>query len=632
MRAPSRVLAALLAAVVGLAGSAVSTGCATERSAAAGEAGASGGSGSGALSDTLASRARQGDLGEFDLTDAALIASGYESRPGLRGARARFEALVAPIVEEVKNVPDPHERGRLLLVALHRKGALLGAYDARATTLDAILDERRYNCVSASVLYNLLAERLDLTVTAQLLPTHARSLVRMPGARRALVVETTSPDGFDPDPRLQAAIRAQVGGVITEGARALVPDRGAVVTTQVLIGAIYINRASIAQEAGDFAGAARLFEHGESFAQSREMARILRDQRAALLSQLAADDVLSEDRGRLDRAYRTLKAAAALDPREPQIRAAVFQNLRAAVERMIHDRADKADEPGLLALAGEGAGLGLEAAERAGMRAFALSEVARVRIDRGDFDGAVDAIEHALEEHLGPRDAGLKQTLEHNRISALRLAAVSTAKKGDLAHAMQLVERLRALPGLTAAQRREADEDLLRAIHAAGNKRLTDNDFKGAVEVYREGVRRFPADATCRQNMVAALERLAVPLVNGSKCAEASEYLDEIRTVDPASAFAMSASSRCLMARAKERLEAQDYAEAVSLMRAARQANPAEAAVVSNLAVALLRWTSSLSASGSCARAATIARELRGLAVATISPGDVKRALGQCQN
>lgn len=568
---------------------------------------------------------------ESDLTDAALIASGYESPAHLRSARARFETIASPIVEALKAIPGRRERAKMLLEALHQKGGFLGEYDARATTLAEILDRRRYNCVSASVIYNLLAERLELESFAQLLPTHARTVLQLDEKKRGTIIETTSPDGFDPDPRMQATILQQVGGALSDG-RALVPDGGSIVSTRVLIGTIYVNRASIVQEAGDLELAERLFGRGETYAGTPDMLRVLRDQRAALLSQLGANDVLSEDPKRIDRAYRTIKAAVALEPDEPQIRAAVLQNLRAAAERKIHEIAQKKDEKAVLAIAGEAAGLGLEPSERSGLRAFSLSEVARMRIDASDFDGAVDAIELALKEQLSPRDLTLRKTLEQNRVSALRLAAFTAAKKGDYARSMAMIERIRGLPGLTTEQRGDTAADQLRVIHLVGNKRIDDSDFLGALEVYREGVRRFPGDPTCRHNLVAVLERLALPLASRAECAKADEYLEEIRVNDPGSKFASGAKTKCLMERARQRLDAKDYAEAVSLMRAARATSPAEPSVTTNLAVALLRWTQSLSQSGSCARAVTLVRELKSLAVSTVEDAEIRRALGACRD
>ena len=582
--------------------------------------------------DSLMEAVEKEGLGQYDLTDAALIASGFESAPSLREARAEFERLIGPLTESLKLVVDERERGRALLELLHAKGGPLGGkYDARATTLKDVLDRRAFNCVSSAVVYNVVAERVGLAAAAQLLPTHARSLLSLTAADRLgkVVVETTSPRGFDPDPgREREILRTVAGPSADENARSLVSEGGAIVTTVVLIGTIYVNRASIAQESGDLERAERLFARGEAFAITAQMRQILRDQRAALLSQLGADDIISPDPERHARAYRTLKAAVKLDPREPRIRGAVFQNLRAAAERVIASEAERGDEAALLHLAGEAASFGLAPAERSGLRAFALSEVARLRIDANQFDEAVDAIEQALREQLGPPDARLKATLEQNRVAALRLAAITSAKHGDYAKSVAYLDRLDA-GALTAEQRTNAQQDRLRVVHIAGNKLIDERKFEQAAAIYREGVRRFPTDPNARHNLLAVLERLAIPFAEDARCAEAEPYLAEIQSLDGSSPFPEKARTRCLTERASQRLDANDYAEAVSLMRAALEHRPADPGIKKNLAVALMRWASDLSKAGDCKSAKKLVGEVRSLAIPELS-SSLDGMLGGC--
>lgn len=580
--------------------------------------------------ESLVAAVEKESFGHYDLADAALIASGFESTSSLQKARGELERWIRPIIEAVEPIPDERERGKTLLGLLHGKnGPLGGKYDARATTLRDVLERRAFNCVSSSVVYNVVAERVGLKASAQLLPTHARTLLAVGAAK--IVVETTSPHGFDPDPnREREILRAVAGPSADENARALVSEAGAMVSTVVLIGTIYVNRASIAQESGDLERAERLFARGEAFAITDDMRQILRDQRAALLSQLGADDIVSADPSRFSRAYRTLKAAVKLDPREPRIRGAVFQNLRAAAERMIASEAGRGDEAALLALAGEAASFGLAPEERSGLRAFALSEVARLRIDANKFDAAVDAIEQALREQLGPPDARLKATLEQNRVAALRLAAITSAKQGEYTKSIAYLDRLEAIGTLTAEQRSTAEQDRLRIVHLAGNKLIDERQFEKAAAIYREGVRRFPSDANARHNLIAVLERLAIPFAEDARCAQAEPYLAEIQSLDSGSAFPERARTRCLTERAARRLEANDYAEAVSLMRAALEHRPADAAIKKNLAVALMRWAGDLSKSGDCRSAKKLISEVRSLAIPELSSSSLDGLLGGC--
>src|SRR5688572_15172889 len=143
--------------------------------------------------EALVAAVEKESLGQYDLTDAALIASGFETQTSLREARAEFERLVGPIAERLKTVPSEQERARILLELLHAKGGPLGGkYDARATTLRDVLDRRSFNCVSSAVVYNVVAQRVGLNSAAQLLPTHARTLlsIQEPDRLRTIVIET----------------------------------------------------------------------------------------------------------------------------------------------------------------------------------------------------------------------------------------------------------------------------------------------------------------------------------------------------------------------------------------------------------------------------------------------------------
>ncbi len=562
-----------------------------------------------------------------DSVDLALIASGFEESGALADARARFEAAAEQILSRVSEVPGDVAQGRALLEALHGPDGLFSAYDARATTVGEVLERGAFNCLSSAVVYNVLAERLGLTVRAELLPTHARSLMEARG--RVIVVETTSPGGFDPDLATQSEILSQVAGAKPTG-RTLVPDGGTAVSSVMLIGAMYVNRASVAQEAGDLAGAERLFARGEALAQDAAMRTVLRDQRAALLAQLAADDITSESPARLPRAYRTILAAAKLAPADAEIRRAVLQNLRAAAERMIARHAAEEDEVSALAVLADAVRHGLEAEDKSGLRAFAMSEVSRLRVVRGDLDGAVEAIEQALAQRLAPRDSMLKVTLEQNRVAALRLAALTSAKTGDYTKSLVLIEKLESLPGTTGAERKAYEADRLRAIQLAGQKRIEDLDYAGAAKIYREGLRLFPEDETVRHNLVAVLERIALKEAEALRCETTGDVIGEIRLLDARSPFPSQVMAKCLLGRANESLKAHDFEEAVELLEAAVRSIPSEPLLARNLSVALLRWARHDASEGRCASAWEHVRRVEALESQAFAPAELSQTLGAC--
>jgi tetratricopeptide (TPR) repeat protein len=563
-----------------------------------------------------------------DLVALGLEAAGYEASERAAVAAA-LETRLAPVLAEARAVEPSLERARRLLQGLHRD--LLRQYDARATTLRELLEDGRFNCVSSALLFAAAAARIELEVQAELLPTHARLRLRLPEPEggRAVIVETTAAAGVDPDPGSLDRILDRALGVAEASARVLVADAGAVFEPPALVAATWVNRASVAQEAEDLATAERLFARGEAMAEAPEMRRMLRDQRAALLSQLAADDVLDGAPSRVRRAFATMLAAAALEPADPPIRAAVAQNLRAAAERVFAAAVAAGDEAGIRRAVAQAVAVGA-GPELPGLTAFARSEIARLRAARGDVEGALEAIEAALAEPLDAADAELRATLEHNRVAALRIAAGAAAERGDLVRSAALFERLEALPGTGRDARAAWTEDKKRAYQLAAQKRYRDGDLVGAAELYREGLRAFPGEALMRTNLAVVLAQLARGPSEAGRCDEAEPWLSELEALEPGAPGPRAARVRCLTLRASARLSAGDDAEAVALLRSAHEADPGDPTTATNLARAILRWIASEAEAGRCARAMALGRELDRISGPPPTPGRLARALGPC--
>ncbi|MCB9653109.1 MAG: hypothetical protein H6729_03110 [Deltaproteobacteria bacterium] len=592
--------------------------------------------------------------------DLALEASGLSEGEALNAARQKLEATIASVITQVRprapSVGDePYDVGRRLLAALHGEGGPLRDYDARATTLAEILDAGRFNCVSASVLFNLIARRLDLNVGAELLPTHARSLLYLPAlpaksVRRIVVVETTSSLGFDPDERQLSLILEGVVGNSRDskgsansketkeewghGRRTMIASGGVRVKTRVLIGTIYVNRASIAQEAGDLALAERLFGKSEAFAKAGPMQQVLRDQRAVLLSQLAADDVLSGVPERLERALSTLIDAAALAPHEPRILRAVRQNLRAAAERRIASAADDGDERGIDRVLKRVLAVSAMADARdvgAALRAFAASETGRLLAARQDYEGALRVIQLGLQEPIAQEDASLRETLTRNQVAVLRLTASGFARHGAFAAAWHHLRLIDDISGLSKETRDAVDEDRRRVVHVAAEQLIESNDLEHAAEVYRAGLRRFPAEKVYRHNLVAVLERLAAPIVSGQGCLEATPLLDEIHALDRRNTFPARSKVHCLLKRAEERLRAKDFDEALALVERARERAPEDEVVAKNLALVLLKTARMLPRPRGCKRARMLLRQARALKVRAVPEEAFLEATERCR-
>ncbi|MFO0725684.1 MAG: transglutaminase family protein [Myxococcota bacterium] len=561
-----------------------------------------------------------------DLVEVSLMASGYDDAAERAAAKAELEKRAAPILAEVGAIKDPRDRAAKLLLRLHGDRGLLGSYETRATTLRDVLERRRFNCVSASLLYGVLGARLGLDLAGQLLPTHARSLAYVDAARKtALIVETTSPHGFDPSPEALKGILKDVGMASGSGERTLVSEKGLVVPTLMLAAAMYVNRGSLAQEAGDLTRAEQLFARAELISDDSAMRAVLRDQRAALMTQLAVDDLLAGDPARLPRAYRSMLSAVKIAPKDPETRSTVQQNLRAAAERLLAQAGERGDEAAIEETRREIDGLTLDPGQKASIAAFAWSELSRLRGKAGDFEGALTAIDRGVEAAQRGVDDTTRPLLEKNRVSLLRMAALAAAKAGDTEKSRGYLARLEALP---AADKQELVDDQVRTLVLAAQARYAKKDLSGALELYREAHRRAPQDPDVSHNVLALLEERVVPEINANRCEAVAAELAEIRQLAPRNSLPDQAEARCLVGRAAALLET-DEAAAVELLRQASRLQPKDARVRQNLLVGLTRLIKSELKARRCADARSAAAEA--LAIDRAKGRALAAEVGKCR-
>jgi len=158
---------------------------------------------SGPLEKRLLADAADRRLDEFSLLEAALIASGVQSVEALRHYRQRHAALLEQLRRSLPADGSPQQRAEAIFEFMHRQ-VLRGGYGVEYTDLRLAFDEGRFNCVSASVLFNCLAGECGLAVCGLEIPGHAMSRLRLPGG--PLDVETTCPGWFRlmDDPQKQA--------------------------------------------------------------------------------------------------------------------------------------------------------------------------------------------------------------------------------------------------------------------------------------------------------------------------------------------------------------------------------------------------------------------------------------------
>ncbi|MBN2476213.1 MAG: tetratricopeptide repeat protein [Pirellulales bacterium] len=154
----------------------------------------------GPLEKQLFCDASDGRLDAFSLLGAALIASGVQSAETLQRYESRQAAWIDELCRMNEPAGSPRQQAQVVLEFMHER-ILQGGYSLDSTDLRAVLDEGRYNCVSASVLFQSLAGEVGLGVCGLEIPGHAMSRVALPDA--AIDVETTCPRWFrlSGDPR-----------------------------------------------------------------------------------------------------------------------------------------------------------------------------------------------------------------------------------------------------------------------------------------------------------------------------------------------------------------------------------------------------------------------------------------------
>lgn len=132
--------------------------------------------------------AADGRLDQHSLIEAALIAGGTTNRAKLRELETRFESLADEISWSVSSQQTAGDRALAIRSALHQR--LLAEYGVNASDVGKTLENGAFNCVSASVLFVVLAERCGLNAHAVQLPEHVRCEVIADGL--AMPIETTS--------------------------------------------------------------------------------------------------------------------------------------------------------------------------------------------------------------------------------------------------------------------------------------------------------------------------------------------------------------------------------------------------------------------------------------------------------
>jgi hypothetical protein len=134
-----------------------------------------------------------GYLDDYSKIEAAFILSGITDPDSMPHYLDWYDELLAKIKSFTFNYDDPVGSARTVFMYLH--STWLKKYAEESTTLADIVRAKEFNCVAATILYNILSEDLGWSCKAFETPTHVYTLLNDFG--RDLIVENTSSMGFD---------------------------------------------------------------------------------------------------------------------------------------------------------------------------------------------------------------------------------------------------------------------------------------------------------------------------------------------------------------------------------------------------------------------------------------------------
>ena len=126
----------------------------------------------------------------------ALIASGVTDREIPRYKKI-VDKLVFDLNSDIETKQVSSEKDILaefILGYLHRR--LFHQYFANQTKINKMLENRRFNCVSSSVLYTAICRNFGINITGLIVPDHVLVQFRTPTTK--IDIETTIRYGFDP--------------------------------------------------------------------------------------------------------------------------------------------------------------------------------------------------------------------------------------------------------------------------------------------------------------------------------------------------------------------------------------------------------------------------------------------------
>jgi len=196
---------------------------------------------------------------DTNLAEEILKASGITEEARRHAYEATLQSWLQQMQAALGARGSEYRKAKRLHLELHAR--ILRRYDPTADGLDAVLERGEYNCLSASLLVGLMARAFGWEAQVVEIPSHV--YVRLFIEQRRIEVESTSRDGFDLHPRLEARSDSgsEPGYLSNAGPVLTVPEVAAPdgVELEQAVGFLWHNRGRRALDRGEALVAARAF-------------------------------------------------------------------------------------------------------------------------------------------------------------------------------------------------------------------------------------------------------------------------------------------------------------------------------------------------------------------------------------
>jgi len=142
---------------------------------------------------TLEDDISDGYLEDYTKVEAAFILSGVTNPDSLPLYLNWYDQLITKINTFDFDINDPIGSAETVFIYLHN--SWLKEYAKESTTLADIVKNKEYNCVAATILYNLVCEEMNWTCESFETPTHVYTIFK--NFREKVIVENTNHMGFN---------------------------------------------------------------------------------------------------------------------------------------------------------------------------------------------------------------------------------------------------------------------------------------------------------------------------------------------------------------------------------------------------------------------------------------------------